>query len=359
MSPPDARLEPSGLVFEPQFVERVWGGTKLKRFEKLLPTGQLIGESWEISDVPGKPSRVARSNSGAQTLRDLMRTHASDLLGTSRVVNGHLDRGPQFPLLIKLLDAREDLSVQVHPSDRDLRRSGLEFRGKTEAWILLDCEPGARIVHGLASGVRRQDLIERIRLLKGAALPPAEEEDLFNWVHVERGQFVFVPAGTVHAVGKGILLLEVQQTSDITYRLYDWGRLGQDGKPRDLHLSEAQSVSDAPTVSNPFPLIDDVRETTGFTPLLASSDCDKFQIEVASLGPETPNGPILNTSTCSSYGAGFHILSPFDGESVVSTAAGDPIRLKPGHFVLVPAISEGYTISASTRTRILRFSCPT
>ena len=349
-------LKPAGLTFEPQFAERIWGGTTLERFGKLLPGGKKIGESWEISDVPGKPSRVTRGDWSQQTLRDLVRRQAAELLGDASQGPEHPDGGPQFPLLIKLLDAREDLSIQVHPSDADLLRTGLRLSGKTEAWIILDADPGARIIHGLAPGVRKEDVFERVRALHGSALPPADEERLFRWEGVRRGDVVFVPAGTIHAVGKGILLLEVQQTSDITYRIYDWGRLEKDGKPRDLHLSEAQGVSDAPHVRCPFQKIGPLAGQAGFQSLIDRSDCDKLQIEIGSLGSMAVGGKTLKTSTASKLGAGFQILSPFQGEIALKTASGEPITLGPGQFALVPAIAGEYEISASAPAQVLRFA---
>ncbi len=199
------------LRLRPIAVERVWGGRRLaSALGRRLPAGMRVGESWEVSDIEGQASVIADGPSAGRTLRDVI--------------------GEPFPLLVKWIDAREDLSVQVHPDDRLARKLERQPRGKTEAWVVVEADPGARLVLGFRAGVRRPNIREACR--NGTIV------SLLRRVKVRRGDVVFSPAGTVHSIGGGLLLLEVQQSSDTTYRLYDWGRVGLDGLPRELHLEK-------------------------------------------------------------------------------------------------------------------------
>jgi len=340
------------LTFVPQLEERVWGGRNLERYRKSLPAGVPIGESWEISDVEGKPSRAASGAYQGESLRWLLDLFPREILGEDSAQWGG---EPRFPLLLKLLDAEQDLSVQVHPADEDLRRRGESGSGKTEAWILLATRPGARIVHGLPAGSRRRDVYARLEALGGTRLPPEEEETLFRWVPVEPGDVVFVPAGTIHAVGKSIVLLEVQQTSDTTYRIYDWGRPGLDGRPRALHLLQAGGIAEPLTVPCPLASLRQAATAAGFSLLLA---CDKFQVE--GLAFEAGGGAAsVRASTREGGPAGFHILAGVEGAVRCSVPSGDEIELRPGEFTLLPAALGDYKVERiEAPARIARFRGP-
>ncbi|MCA8959406.1 MAG: class I mannose-6-phosphate isomerase [Planctomycetes bacterium] len=236
------------LRLHPILVPRVWGGSRILRdlHPELADSagGEPIGESWEVSDVGDDPalhSRVASGPAAGETLRSLLEREPSALLGT-RV---HRDGGPpRLPLLFKFLDAALPLSVQVHPSDALIERLGLRgHAGKTEAWVILDSADDSWIVYGL--DVEYREYLERARTGRGA-------EGLTR-VHVRRGDLVYLPSGTVHAIGPGLLLAEIQQTSDSTFRLYDWDRPGLDGKPRQLHLDEAAPIVPPPLEPCPYP----------------------------------------------------------------------------------------------------------
>ncbi|HVR75464.1 MAG TPA: type I phosphomannose isomerase catalytic subunit [Planctomycetota bacterium] len=337
------------LFFEPRLEVRVWGGRKLESFAKSLPEDLPIGESWEVSDVPGKPSKVARGSHSGTTLRRLMELHAGELLGRKGAPAG------SFPLLLKLLDARQNLSVQVHPSDEDLLRQGLPPEGKTEAWIILEAEPGARIVHGLAPGVTRSALLESLREAAGGALSGEEEAALFRWVPVTAGDIVFVPAGTVHAVGGGIVLLEVQQTSDITYRLYDWGRPGTDGKPRALHIDEAARVLNEEALRCPWSKTASFGTAgRGFETLL---DCDRFRVDLLVLDPARGARTASASASTRERGEGeFHILAGLEGTARYAAASGDSAEIARGLFALLPAALGDYTLEAlAGPAKVLRF----
>jgi mannose-6-phosphate isomerase len=204
----------------------VWGGRHLgERLGKVLPPGVPVGESWEISAHPLHVSRVAEGPLQGALLTDLCATHAKDLFGEQNTP------GARFPLLIKFLDCCDLLSIQVHPSDEQAVRLSQEKSGKTEAWIILEVQPTGRIFAGLKAGITRADLE---RHLAAGTL-----EKCLHSFTPRPGDCIFLPAGTVHAVGGGIVLAEIQQNSDATFRLFDWNRLGSDGKPRPLHIQES------------------------------------------------------------------------------------------------------------------------
>jgi mannose-6-phosphate isomerase len=213
------------LVFEPFLRPQIWGGRRLARLNKPLPTEGQFGESWEISGHPLHISRVAEGPLQGCLLSDL----------DSHLLYG--DRGwDQFPLLLKFLDCRVPLSVQVHPNDEAARELLGSDNGKTEAWIILDADPGARLYAGLKRGVTRADVE---RALRGGTIV-----DCLHSLSPRPGDCILIPAGQVHAIGGGVLLAEIQQTSDATFRLFDWNRTGPDGSPRQLHQEQSLRCMD-------------------------------------------------------------------------------------------------------------------
>lgn len=213
------------LCFEPIFKSAIWGGRLLAELFPGAPSEGPIAEAWVLSDQGDNSSLVAGGPLRGTSLRRLMESRRTDLLGTAHADHDH------FPLLLKFIDARENLSVQVHPDDELARTLAAVPRGKTEAWIVLHAEPGSRIFAGLRHGVGRGEL-ER------AIAHGAVDECLHSFV-ARAGQCVFLPAGTVHALGAGITVFEIQQTSDTTYRLFDWNRVDKKtGQPRELHIEK-------------------------------------------------------------------------------------------------------------------------
>jgi len=221
------------LRFEPIFKHNLWGGRRLPAFlNRTPPHDDPIGEAWVLSDVDGSQSRVADGPLEGSTLRELLARDPARLVGSAAAPQG------KFPLLLKFIDARQELSVQVHPDDARAAKLGPGQFGKTEAWVVLDrCEQTSRIYAGFAPGVTANDFL--------AALALKTTPATLHSFTPSPGDCVFLEAGTVHAIGANILLFEVQQTSDITYRLYDWDRVdAKTGKPRDLHVEAALECSD-------------------------------------------------------------------------------------------------------------------
>ncbi len=204
----------------------VWGSRRLAaRLGKQLPADGSYGEAWEVSDHPLHRSVVAAGPLAGASLRDLMTNHPTHLLGAAAA------RYETFPWLIKLLDADDWLSVQVHPDERAVRELWPGEGSKTEAWFILDAAPGSRVYAGLRPGVTRRDLL--------AALEAGTVASYLHDFEPRPGDCIFLPAGTVHAVGGGVLMAEVQQTSDATFRLFDWNRRDSQGRSRQLHVKEA------------------------------------------------------------------------------------------------------------------------
>ena len=217
-------MDRAPLTFEPLFMERVWGGRRLAdRFAKALPKDAVIGESWELVDRPEAQSVVAAGPLAGVTLGELWRSDDREaLFGTDAA-----GAGDRFPLLIKLLDCEQTLSVQVHPPPQVAPALGGE--PKTEMWVIVDATPEAHLFTGLRPGVSREDF--------EAALTAGQ--DVSGMLHrhdVETGDVMFLPSGRIHAIGAGNVILEIQQNSDTTYRVFDFNRPGLDGNPRELHI---------------------------------------------------------------------------------------------------------------------------
>ena len=216
------------LFMQPLMVERVWGGNQLgKLFGKHLPPGKVIGESWELSDRVNAQTLVSGGPLDGATLGQVREQAPRALLGAQLAAR----KPKSFPLLAKFIDAGQDLSVQVHPDDAGCQRLGLPDRGKTECWVVLHATPGARIQRGLKAGVSRAGFEQALR--------DGKIEAVLHFFEVRAGDCIAIPPGTLHAIGAGIVLAEIQQNSDVTFRVYDYNRPGLDGKPRPLHLKEA------------------------------------------------------------------------------------------------------------------------
>ena len=221
---------PDLLPLKPHLCETVWGGRNLgTHYNKALPLDVPIGESWEVSAFENRASVVADGPLAGQTLAALVATYGAELLGQSVVARC----GAAFPMLVKLIDARDDLSIQVHPDDAYARAENLGAYGKMEAWYVLKSQRG-RVAYGLQDGVDK----------RGFELSICENrvQDTVRFFDVREGDVVFVPPGTVHALCQNVMIYEVQQASDLTFRIWDYNRPGSDGKPRDLHIDHALAV---------------------------------------------------------------------------------------------------------------------
>lgn len=294
------------LTFEPILKERVWGGRKLEGlYGKKLPADSPVGESWEISDRPGDVSVVASGPLAGKDLHALIETFGAELTGTARLYRG------RFPLLIKILDAREKLSLQVHPPASKAAELGGE--PKTELWYVAEAAPEAELYVGLRRGCTREEFAKRTR--------DGTVEDCFHRVRVKAGDTMFLPSGRVHALGAGLVIFEIQQNSDTTYRVFDWNRVGLDGKARDLHLRESLESIDfedfEPSLVWP----------TGQERRAALVQDALFKVELARLG--AGENLTLESGT-------MQILGIVSGEVRVN-AAGADVELTRGQFCLAPA----------------------
>lgn len=249
------------LVFQPVFRSYLWGGTRLR---KILgkPVGELpeVAESWEVVDHGSDQSLVAQGALAGKSLHWIVEHHGEELFGAQANLHG------SFPLLLKYLDCNRVLSVQVHPNDEYARRMARPDLGKTEAWYVISAEPGSVIYAGLRAGVDRE--------MFSSAIRTGRVVDVLNTIPAEAGQCIFIPAGTVHALGAGILCAEIQQSSDTTFRVYDWDRVDHSGLPRPLHVEQALEVTDyssGPIVpARPVPLADGGERLV---------NCDRFVLD--------------------------------------------------------------------------------
>jgi mannose-6-phosphate isomerase len=220
------------LKFKPIFKDKIWGGDKIRSVMGLdyspLPN---CGEAWMLSGVAGDPSVVANGYLAGNELNELLEVYMYDLVGDEVYERF----GNEFPVLIKLIDANDWLSIQVHPDD-DLAARRKIGRGKTEMWYVLGADENAQLISGFNRRLSKQAYLKH---LEDNTLP-----EVMNYEHVSRGDVFFMPAGRVHALGPGVLLAEIQETSDTTYRIYDWGRTDSEGRSRELHLDEAMDAID-------------------------------------------------------------------------------------------------------------------
>jgi len=295
------------LVFKPAYMELVWGGRRMAEWRDDLPAGP-IGESWDLSDHQRASTVVAEGSLAGRGLTELTRAHGRELVGAAW-------DGGEFPLLVKLIDANDRLSVQVHPDDALAKSLKVGPRGKTECWLVI--ADGGELYVGLKPGVTAKSF--------EAARTAGRLAECLQRHAVGDGDFVFLPARTVHALGAGTLIYEVQQTSDLTFRVDDWGRVGLDGKPRPLHLEHSLATIDfagsaGGGVSRP-PFV--AHRAGGSWRELAA--CPYFTVEER-LAERTSGG---------GHG-GFSIVTCLRGSGTIGTAAG-VVRLKPMRTVLIPA----------------------
>lgn len=312
-------VQPYPLHFRPEFKERVWGGRALERFGFEVPEG-AVGEGWMIADHPNGVSHVTNGALAGKGL-DEIRCMVGDTWFGAKAGNSGNGR---FPLLIKLLDCNDDLSVQVHPNDhyKGLPKGEL---GKTEMWYVLDAKPGAKIIYGLEQGVDRAALAKAIK--EGSIM------DCLQEVTVQAGDTFYIPAGTVHALCAGVLVAEIQQNSDTTYRLYDYNRPGLDGKPRELHIEDSLNVI-AYEGSGATRMATDGAEPGQWLTLASSP---YFTTEKGVVRGEWP----LSTSEDS-----FVVLIVAEGSGSVEWSAGC-VDAKAGDCFLLPANLGRYTLEGS------------
>jgi mannose-6-phosphate isomerase len=314
------------ITFHPIFKERVWGNRRLEQlYHKPLPPGTRVGESWEISDRDGDSSVIANGPLAGKDLHWLMSHHREELLGSAKAA-------ARFPLLIKILDAQDKLSLQVHPPPQKAAELGGE--PKTEMWYVADAKAGAELYVGLKRGVTRGEFERKIK--------DGTVADCFHRIGVKAGDTMFLPSGRVHALGAGLVIFEIQQNSDTTYRVFDWNRVGLDGKPRALHIEKS----------------------------LASINFDDFEPALADGNFVERNGakvrllvrdPLFTVEVWKAKAGQAFSLSPGKlqivallGGDVVIEDGGVRASLQPGQFCLLPASLQRTAAVAENGAEFLR-----
>ncbi|MAN26511.1 MULTISPECIES: type I phosphomannose isomerase catalytic subunit [Mesonia] len=311
------------LKFKPILKEKIWGGSKLNTFLHKDSDSNQVGESWEISDVEGDFSIVAKGDLQGKTLRSLIEQYQSELVGKS--IYEHFQN--KFPLLIKFIDAKENLSVQLHPDDVLAKKRHNSF-GKTEMWYIMQADEGCGIIVGFKDGVSVEDYENS---LKNNSI-----EDLLNFEEVNPGDTFFIKPGLIHAIGKGVVLAEIQQTSDITYRVYDYNRTDDEGNSRQLHTEEAKEAIDFE--ANDEYKIDYTSKENNKTSLVENQ---YFKTKQIKLSQELT----LDYSSTDS----FVIYMNIEGDTKVSTERGDEV-LKAGETLLIPACIDEVKITSNNST---------
>ncbi|MBL8119043.1 MAG: class I mannose-6-phosphate isomerase [Anaerolineae bacterium] len=308
------------LQINPALHVKVWGGRKLETLlGKHLPTAEPYGESWELHDT----ATIANGPHAGRSVGDLLKEYGHALVGSKN------DPAEGFPLLAKILDPQEWLSVQVHPNDEQARELEGDPRGKTEAWYVLNVEPGSKIVKAVQPGTTRAEMARAIRDNK--------LEKLLIYDEVVAGDVLLNNAGGIHALGPGVMIYEIQQSSDVTYRLYDWGRMDLNGQPRTLHIDKGVTVANLDTI----PAVAHTAENT--LPVVDVVQSPYFITLLHQLNPR--NGTRITLDT---RGDQFHILTVIEGAAEVS-AGETAFTLKVGQTALIPANQGVYTVSGTAR----------
>ncbi|HEX4413911.1 MAG TPA: type I phosphomannose isomerase catalytic subunit [Lacipirellulaceae bacterium] len=303
------------LRFRPIFRDYLWGGQRLTELGKNLGGAERIAESWEIVDHGADQSIVANGPLAGQSLHQLVTEQGPALMGR------HAGRA-QFPLLLKFLDCQKTLSVQVHPNDAQAAKLDPPDLGKTEAWVILAADSGSKLYAGLKEGVGRKEL--------ASAVARGKCDECLHEFEPHVGDCVLIEAGTVHALGAGLLVAEIQQSSDTTYRLFDWNRIDRDGKPRELHIEQALGVIDF--ARGPVaPVRPSATSSPGVERLVT---CDKFILD---------RKTISSVQTVSGSNE-FHILAVVAGDVALHSSSGKE-SLRRGDTVLIPASTGGMKIA--------------
>jgi len=325
------------LIFEPIYKPKIWGGDRIfTYFDRPPVSGGAIGESWELADLEEDQSRVVAGEFRGKTLNEILAKMGRDLIGDAELFEG------RFPLLIKFLDARESLSVQVHPTEDVARKLGGNVRVKNEAWYILDTDPAGAIYHGLESGVTAESFRE--------AMLTGRVEGILRKIPVKQGDCYYLPSGTAHALGAGVLVAEIQTPSDITYRTYDWSRVDSStGRPRELHLDRAMECIDfkspsPPARQDPISIADKEQTATRLV------TCDSFLIDKVDVaaGSEFDIHTAELTVWMILAGGG---LIDWDGKA-------DSLEFCKGNVILLPAALPGIKMKVTSDIELLAVTLP-
>ena len=301
----------------------IWGGTRLRQEYGQQSAADKIAESWMLSVHPDGPSFIEEGPCAGETLPEYLKKAGRSVLGTD------CQRFPDFPVLIKLIDAKDRLSIQVHPDDAYARAHGDKF-GKTEMWYIVDSEPGASLYYGFDHEISKEEFQRRIE--------ENSLEAVLNRVAVHPGDVFFIEAGTLHAIGAGILIAEIQQSSNLTYRIYDYGRPGKDGKPRELHIPQALDVTRLERPERPVGPQAKREAMRGYTRMLLAS-CPVFTVYEMEITEVT-----LNADASS-----FHSLLCLDGDALLLREGRPVFTFRKGDSVFLPAGYGSYTVKGDCR----------
>lgn len=305
------------LFMEPIYKDYIWGGTRLKEYLKKDIKTETAAESWEMSTNDAGLSKIQTG----QTLKELFEDSSikEEIFGTKT------KNIKEFPLLIKFIDAKDNLSVQVHPDDEYALKYEND-KGKTEMWYVMDCDENAKIICGIKESIKQEEIANIIHTGK--------IREILNEVSIHKGDVIFIPSGTIHAILKGTLICEIQQNSNLTYRVYDWDRIGKDGKPRELHIEKAIDV-----------IKQDLKQkivTTSNQKLDTSNNvitCDYFKVDTISIGSKYKQ--ISSPET-------FEAIMVVEGNGKIQTN-GKEYTIKLGDSFIIPASLGEYEIEGNIK----------
>lgn len=316
------------LKFEPLYKDRIWGGTKIKtELNKKYDSSVQCGESWEISCLPEDQSIVKNGFLAGNELEEIIEIYMGDLVG-DQVFDKF---GSLFPLLIKFIDARDALSIQVHPND-ELAEQRHECFGKSELWYIIEAEKGATIVSGFKGEITKEEYLSKLEEQK--------LEDIVNRIPVKEDEVYFIPAGRIHAIMEGVLLAEIQQVSDITYRIYDWNRVDKEGKHRLLHTELAVDAID-------FTKVEDAK--TEYTPKVNETvkllNCRYFETNVLDFNRVLEKDYIELDS--------FVIYICISGKFKINYDDNEYQEVVMGDCILLPAIYKNIKLIPDSKAKVL------
>lgn len=315
------------LKFSPILKDKIWGGNRLeKKFGKNPGTLPNIGESWELSGYPTDQSVVMNGYLAGKTLPEIIKTFKEQLVG-KKVYQRF---GDEFPLLFKLIDANDDLSIQVHPNDEVARKRHESF-GKTEMWYVLDAEDGASLVIGFEKNCTRKQYLE--------ALGKGEVESILQKVPVKAGDVFFIPAGLVHAIGKGVMVAEIQESSDVTYRIFDYNRKDDKGNERELHTEQAVDVINFKASKNPKTSYNIVPNEE-----VTLVNCEYFTTNLLDLNNKK--------NFQYAYMETFVVYMCLDGNVEISGGTS-VVKMEKGDTVMIPASMKDFTLTPEGNARLL------
>lgn len=299
------------LKLKPSCKDYLWGGTKLRTEFGIKSDKEPLAESWELSCHPDGPSYIANGEAAGKTLQEYIEAHGKEILGTD------CESFEQFPVLIKFIDAKKDLSIQVHPDNTYALKNEGQY-GKTEMWYVVEAEKGASLYYGFTREVSQEEFEERIR--------NKTLTEVLNKVQIHKGDVLFIDPGTIHAIGAGCLIAEIQQNSNVTYRVYDYGRKGPDGKERELHVEKALQVTER----------EPAEEKRDFGLHIAS--CKYFTVDKVIL-----DGLRRKKLTGDADRSSFVSMLVLDGEGKISSG-GESVNAQKGDSIFVTAGSGEYEI---------------